>query len=348
MQEPVLRHCVRPDDRIEPVEGSLASFVQPPCVFEYEQDALNFVRYDVSACWKIRTAIAFVCHSGGPDGLMVPVGDSLALVDEPLSFTAIYRDVRNVWMHHVRVAGEREFVRTSMVIIPQEFKDTVPHMQFLTRSDLNVDRVQPLVLDVIDAVWTRRIDDLLLVQRPDVAATGTLFEYNPTPFASTASLDPTAAARVEMVLRAVCSGPLVTGSSLLIPLPEHGPVMYAAVVRDDAHGPGFTVGLIVRLTTTPAVIRYLGPIQGSSLVLPNLRYLPPGAAPVPLTRAQIRDLFEEPLFAHWQQVAATNPHDLALRSVPLCLGLHPRVGARSPLRVLDRELLDMLIRLSFW
>jgi hypothetical protein len=222
-------------------------------------------------------------------------------------------------------------------------------MQFLSRRDINVDRVQPLVLDVIDSVWTRRIDDLLLVQHPDVAATGALFEYNPTPFASTARLDPTAAARVEMVLRAVCFGPSVTGSSLLVPLPEHGPVMYAAVVR-DAHGPGFTVtvGLIIRLTraTTPATIRYLGLIQGSSLVLPNLRYLHPGTASVPLTRAQIRDLFEEPLFAHWQQVAATNPHDLARRSVPLCLGLHPRAGDQSPLRVLDRELLDVLIRLS--
>jgi hypothetical protein len=87
----------------------------------------------------------------------------------------------------------------------------------------------------------------------------------------------------------------------------------------------------------------LHPLRSTDLDLPNLVFTNWQSADV--TPAITRDLIQLPLFSHWHQVAEMNPHNWFPRAAAFGLGMHSRVGARSPVRVLDAELIAMVARL---
>ena len=354
MQEPVFMHWTRPNNRIVPVGSSLGLFADPACIFQYNRNinpvgARDIVPFDEFASGMIREGLALVCHSGGPRELLVPLRANLPPIGEGLFFSVISREFLHVTVVYAELFSGYGYC----TLIPQGFKDTLPHMLFSVTSIVPIELLQSLVYDVLRSVWTRRIDQVVdeVVRRQQIAVTGVKFQYLVTrPSRGAArvvdgnghvrgakSLPSIAAERVERVIRAMSAD--VGIGSLLVPVSEVGLNAFVAVVRD---GVTVTVGYISALDANCLI----QPLRSLQLDLPNLVYLPfIYQLPMAPNPAITRDLFEQPLFSHWQRVAEINPHNWSPRAAAFGLAAHPRVGARSPMRVLDAELMAMVARL---
>jgi hypothetical protein len=125
--------------------------------------------------------------------------------------------------------------------------------------------------------------------------------------------------------------------SLLVPVPENGPNAYVAAVREGAN---INIGFISRIDRA----RIIEPLLSPETVIPNLTYIPLDSF-MDITPDINRTLFEEPIFSYWHNVAVNNPHNWEPRSTAFGLAMHPRVGANSPMRVLDDELIALVAKL---
>lgn len=338
-QAPVLARWSRPLNQIVPVGGSLSSIPLPRQRFAFMHHAdAGTVRYNARACERIQLALSHVCHVGGPTRALVPVDDSLPPRGAgPVSFVYIHRSLRTVRICDLVLFGRGHEVSIGSVsIVPREFARTLPHMEFDRSRHLFLAFSAHLYLNgVLRAVWDRRIDALLLA---DAAAHplapmqgGTaVFEY--VIGYRMARLSPGSSARLEWVLRFVAAAGL--GASLLVSLSADGEDLFAAVVRDVRPQTGDAI--LVGMVHGPLGMR-LHNLWSSNLQLPCVRYMPQMTS-LELTRGQLRDLYEEPLFDHWQQASAINPHDMPRRCLPFCLAVRG---------VLDVEIIDMILRMSF-
>ena len=133
-----------------------------------------------------------------------------------------------------------------------------------------------------------------------------------------------------------------TTGPVIVPVPEVGQHAYVAAIRSGVNVLiGFNSGL------EDISIDTIEPLRSLQLNLPNLRYMPfIDGMPMSVDDTQTRrDLFETPIFAHWQQVANDNPHNWSLRAAAFGLAMHPRAGRQSPMRVLDAELIAQIANL---
>ena len=355
MQRPVFMHWTKSVNHITPVGSSLGLFAEPAYDFHYDRQthpglAAMLVALDAFASRKTQEGVAFVCCSGGPQELLVPLHAHIPPVGQVLSFLVIHREVLRVTTF---VSEELFLIRYSSypTVLSQGFKDTLPRVVFDTRPAHVLQLEQTLILDVIRTVWTQRIDQLIVIQHPRIAVTGVKFEYlvpwttrgvmhswvNGV-YSGIKSFPPIAAERVERVIRAMCADTGI-GSSL-VPVGEIGPNSYVAAVRD---GVNVRIGFISQVLVAAA---FFEPLRSLDLDLPNIIYMPfIDQQHITMTPAIVRDLYEQPLFSHWQHVAETNPHNWTPRATALVLATHPRVGGRAPMRVLDAELLAMVARL---
>jgi len=354
MQKPVLLHWTRPANRIEPVGSSLASFAQPAYVFEYNRAAVaarvDPVRLDAFACRRIQEGIAFVCSSGGPTCMLVPLQPELPPFGNVVTFLTINRDVRDVNVVYVELFNAGRTLLGYETIISPEFSNTLPLIRFTGGTVIPAEWQQSLVLDALHSVWTRRVDQLIVVEQPQVVVTGVTFDYLVTWPAHGAvrvqeggiwrglkSFNPIAAERTERVIRAMCADARV-GSSL-VPVPENRQNAFVAVIRE---------GLNVRIGYISGMeyMRFIEPLRSLELVMPNLAYMPfVHGTPMDITPDITRTLFEQPIFSYWQQVAEINPHNWSPRAAAFGLAMQSRVGRDSPMRVLDAELVAAVAKL---
>ena len=338
LQWPVLMHWTRPANRIEPVASSIALFAHP-FVFEYDQNATPFgprafVRFDEFACRRIQEGLALVCCSGGPTEMLVQIHANRPL--GALSFLVIHRDVRDVFTTFVQLFRDGSIAQGFATMLSLDFRATLPHITFSTCTDMRVDWQLTLILNVLRAVWDRRIDQIHVVTHPRIVTNGSGFDYF-KPGGLVGSLPSLAANRIERAIRAVCADTSV--GPLLVPVMGSDPLAFVTVIPV---GSKVSVGYISGLDT----MHLIGPLRSVLLDLPNLTYMPfVFDQAMAVTPAIARDLFEQPLFSHWQQVAETNPHNWCPRAVAIGLGVHPRAGANSLMRVLDAELIALVAML---
>ena len=355
MQTPVRAHWNRPGNRIEPVGGSLHLFASPAYVFEYNRAAVTAmpdrVQFNPLACRRIQEGVALVCCSGGPNGVLVPIQAELPPIGGGggvVSFLLIcHDDVRHVNTVYIELINAPRMSVVYETILPQDFKSTLPHMAFSSGTVIPDEWNQSFVLDTLHSTWTERIDRIVVTVHPHIVTTGVKFDYRVTwpsrgakrvkeggRVYGTKPLRPIAAARTERVIRAMS---VDTGiGSLLVPVPENGPNAYVAAVREGAN---INIGFISRIDRA----RFIEPLRSSETVVPNLTYIPLDSF-MDITPDINRTLFEEPIFSYWHNVAVNNPHNWVPRAAAIGLAMHPRVGANSPMRVLDDELIALVVK----
>ncbi len=362
MQMPVRTYWVRPTNRIEPVGSSVGSFLslhgQQAFVFGYDRNSFligpsDLVEFDAFACRRIQEGLAHVCCEGGLIETLVPLSVDPPRVGDVLAFFFIRRDCAEVSTRYVELFNEGRLLRVYLADLPQNVTVAFPSITF--NNDRYVMRYIPgkceqtLIFDVLRTVWTERIDQLIVVQHPHAVMTGATFKYlgtrptrsvvhvsEATLWRGAKSFPRIAAERIERVIRAMYADTSI-GSSL-VPVGEVFPSSFVAVVRD---GINVRVGVLNGLSD-PVV---LFPLRSVDLLdLPNLVFTS-SSQPVTVTHAITRDLIQLPLFSHWHQVAEMNPHNWFPRAAAFGLGMHPRVGAHSPVRDLDAELIAMVARL---
>jgi hypothetical protein len=359
MQMPVHAYWVRPTNRIEPVGSSMDSFLslhgQQAFVFQYDRNSFttgpsDLVEFDAFACRRIQEGLVHVCCEGGLIETLVPLSVDPPRVGDVLAFFFIRRDCAEVSTGYVELFNQGRVLRVYLADLPQNFTAVFPSITFNNSGVymyLPGRCEQTLIFDVLRTVWTERIDQLIVVQHPRAVVTGATFKYlvsRPTRSVANVSdatlwrgakpFPPIAAERVERVIRAMYADTSI-GSSL-VPVGEVFPSSYVAVVRD---GINVRVGVLNGLSD-PVMLH---PLRSTDLDLPNLVFTNWQSADV--TPAITRDLIQLPLFSHWHQVAEMNPHNWFPRAAAFGLGMHSRVGARSPVRVLDAELIAMVARL---
>jgi hypothetical protein len=342
MQKPVRECWTRPSNRITPVGTSPTLFAN---AVDYAYDNAptigrqDRVPFDAYACSRIQEGLASVCSSGGPAVLFVSLTANIPPVGSAVSFVVIDRNLRDVNTMLVTLFDTGRTLEARCTIFPTaDMRAALPGMNFSTGSDLRDEMRQACVLDVLLSAWTRRIDQLIVFDQPQIVTAGVEFEYIEAEYH--VAFDPVAAERVERVVRIMCAD--ATTGSAIVPVPEVGQYAYVAAVRNGVDVLiGFNSGL------EDISIDTIEPLRSLQLNLPNLRYMPfIDGAPMSVDDTQTRrDLFETPIFTHWQQVANDNPHNWSLRAAAFGLAMHPRAGRQSPMRVLDAELIAQIANL---
>ena len=355
MQVPVSAYWTRPANRIEAVGSSIASFAEPSYAFGYNRAAVaavvDAVQFDAAACSRIQEGLALVCISGGPNGLLVPVQAELPPVGDVVSLVAIKRDIRNVCTVYVELFRHGDDLYGYETILSQDLRTTLQHITFSSGTDIPDEWRQQLLWGPVRSIWVRRVDQVIVADQPLIVTTGATFDYLvtwPTPGAvmiqegfnrrGIKSLSPSAAERTERVIRAMCADAAI--GSTLVPVPENGQNAFVAVVREG--GLNMRIGYI----SGQVHIHHIEPLRSLDLGLPNVAFIPfVYRTYMPITPDTTRTLFEEPIFSYWRSVAEYNPHNWGPRAAAFGLAMHSRVGANSPMRVLDAELIATVARL---
>jgi len=373
-QPPVHAVWTRPINRIEPVGCSVAVFASPPVPHAFQLRrvaAAGGVATDVpfsqETCVRLQEAVALVCCGGGPEIVLVPVNERMPRLspitpDPRVNFVILRRRLRTLevvymvfshWGHTPNMSPDFIPVHNATVLIPATLTAAMPHMVFAPVAYVFQDLRDAVFWDVMRSVWSGRIDSLLNGTHPQpvsAAASGVRFEYL-ADTASTVAYDAKTTGLLEAVLLVVRADP--DFQSVLIPLPaSEGRNAFTAVVRTGANNLMFAhvfkdriaamrVRSIRVLNCTLPRLAQSGPAAGAPASAATTATTSGGT----LSDHDVLTLFCGPVFSYWMDVYRDNPHNWTPRAVAFSMGEHDRLGANSPLRFLDAELLGAVAKL---